>query len=197
MPTPSLKPLPTLPFNAPAGQAGAWGLFDAPLVGRPEPMGATVDATLVRVWPAVGPALKSPTPTCVLWTTCTCLLNVRWIMSDHRVLSPLLLCVFCQCLRPLNMFEECGGGLAMREFGLVHQLHSFQTSLLDVTQIYRRLKSICTFFSPLPLSLSLHLGILTEGAFLTCPINSRAPTTLPYWPAAPSRLASCCLMRMT
>lgn len=63
MPTPSLKPLPTLPFNAPAGQAGAWGLFDAPLVGRPEPMGATVDATLVRVWPAVGPALKSPTPT--------------------------------------------------------------------------------------------------------------------------------------
>ena len=49
MPAPSMKPLPSLPFNAPTGQAGVQGLFDAPLVGRPEPMGSTVDATLVRV----------------------------------------------------------------------------------------------------------------------------------------------------
>lgn len=84
MPTPSLKPLPTLPFNAPAGQAGAWGLFDAPLVGRPEPMGATVDATLVRVWPAVGPALKtkSPTPT-HLRVLCTTYMSAQCAM-DHE-----------------------------------------------------------------------------------------------------------------
>jgi len=44
VPMPSMVPLPSLPFSAPSGQPSIPGVFGEPLVGKPEPMGATYDA---------------------------------------------------------------------------------------------------------------------------------------------------------
>ncbi len=53
-PQPALRPAPasTKPvWFAPSGQRGVDGAFAAPLVGRPEPLGASLDATTVSLLP--------------------------------------------------------------------------------------------------------------------------------------------------
>eukprot|EP00983_Pelagomonas_calceolata_P038991 1136993-Pelagomonas_calceolata.AAC.12 len=68
VPMPSMVPLPSLPFSAPSGQPSIPGVFGEPLVGKPEPMGATYDAATVSLqhyWVgvariSVGSRSKSP-----------------------------------------------------------------------------------------------------------------------------------------
>jgi len=51
VPMPTHKALPSLPFSAPSGQPSIPGVFGEPMVGKPEPMGASYDESKVSVMP--------------------------------------------------------------------------------------------------------------------------------------------------
>lgn len=76
VPVPTKKPLPRLPFSSPSGQPSVPGVFAEPLVGKPEPMGATLDAAGVSV------------------CACVCVVKGGGKLKDPRGTSYFLLC-FC------------------------------------------------------------------------------------------------------